>query len=312
MPVTDLHAARQGGAAAADVEHLADDAESALYWAVWAHTDGDRVTAAKAARRAAEFDPGSELARLLAAYLGGEGPVGGVYDSPDAFRAFTRGGGNIPLYAATSAALWAAHSRWPGMLLDIGVGDGRALLPALSSHIGSVDVVEPSGELLKETVAELTRLGVPHRAYYGVIEDFARDHNGRQWDITQATFALQSLEPAQRRDTLRWIRAHTRALVLVEFDVPHPSSPFEPDWFRSCIRSTERGLREYDEDRDLVALGFILPVVLGFFDTHGRRTNWEQPISAWSDDLQDAGFAHVSSQHLYDYWWRPAWMLEAH
>src|SRR5204863_8028536 len=73
----------------------------------------------------------SELARALTAYLG-SGADGTVYDRPAASRAFIDGGGNVGLYEAVSAALarLSADVR-PSRLLDVGCGDGRALVPAL-------------------------------------------------------------------------------------------------------------------------------------------------------------------------------------
>ena len=73
--------------------------------------------------------PGSALGRELTAYLGRSGSV---YDQPGAFTAFIRGGGNIELYRRLSSELAARYdSLRPSSLLDLGCGDGLAVVPAL-------------------------------------------------------------------------------------------------------------------------------------------------------------------------------------
>lgn len=310
MSLAELYRVCQQGAAPRDQLAWGVDASSALYLAVWALSAGDRVTAEYCARRAARFDPDSEFARLLSSYAA-ETSVVDVYDSPAAFRAFIRGGGNVGLYEETSAALRAAYTEFrPESVLDVGVGDGSALLPAVVGSGVRVDLVEPSGSLLEETVTALTGRGVPHRAYQMPLQQFAREHEGVSWDLVQSSFALQSLRPSDRPGALSWIARHTRAFVLVEFDVAEVVSPFEPDWFRGCVSRVERGLREYGEDRDLVGLGFVLPVILGHFDT-AERTNYERSVQGWVWDLHEAGFTEVTSRKLCDYWWEPAHVVEA-
>ena len=39
----------------------------------------------------------------------------------------------------------------------------------------------------------------------------------------------------------------------------------------------ERGLAEYDTDRDLVAQGFLMPVLTGQLMPGAVRSTWEQP-----------------------------------
>ncbi|QUH06121.1 class I SAM-dependent methyltransferase [Saccharopolyspora erythraea] len=286
-------------------------ADSALHLAVWSHAVGDRHTAHACAVRAAELDPASEFARLLVRFTAGP-DTGDVYDSPAAFQAFIRGGGNIALYEATSAALRHAHQRHrPHRLLDIGAGDGLALLPALDDDAPHVDVVEPSADLLAHTRDALRRRGISHQVWNCTVQDFAAAHPDRQWDLAQSTFALQSVPPHQRPAILQWLAQHTRTFVLVEFDVPEVPEPLAPDWFGEFLRRVERGVREYDDDRDLVGLGFILPVVLGKFGTTDR-TNHEQSIQDWTAQLRAAGFAEVTAHRLHDYWWQPAHVVEAH
>ena len=237
-----------------------------------------------------------------------------VYDSPEAFGAFIRAGGNVELYRATSQALQQTYQdQRPHTLLDIGPGDGLALLPALSAAgpcAPHVDLVEPSTALLKQATGALMQQSFDHRAFAATIEDFTAEHPDADWDLVQSTFALQSLPPQQRRPLLRWLAQRTRALAVVEFDVAHVPDPFDPDWFRECAGRLERGLREYEAERDLVGAGFIIPVILGHFATH-TRTNHEHSVQDWVQDLQRAGFTGVEAHHLCEYWWEPAWLIQA-
>ncbi|RRO20527.1 hypothetical protein EIL87_01140 [Saccharopolyspora rhizosphaerae] len=151
------------------------DAESALYVAVWAWSSGDLLTAHRAAVRA-HRSGGGEFARLLVALTDRE-DARDVYDSPAAFRAFIRGGGNVGLYEAVSQALREVYRRdRPASVLDLGVGDGLALVPALAEHRPRVGVVEPSAALLSEAEAGLAELGVDHRAWQVSAQEFVRTH----------------------------------------------------------------------------------------------------------------------------------------
>lgn len=311
MSISAIYRAYQRGREPVEQVGSAVDAESSLLLAVWAHASGDRDTARACAERAATFDGDSEFARLLARYAAD--PAGqGVYDSPDAFRAFIRGGGNVELYERTSAALRAAYAQFrPRSVLDVGVGDGLALLPSVPDGLAHLDLVEPSASLLEGTVAALAGRGVPHRTYQGTVQQFARDHDGAWWDLVQSSFAMQSLPPDDRGEVLGWIARHTRVFVLVEFDVAEITCPFAPEWFCGCVTRVEKGLREYgSDDRDLVGLGFILPVILGHFDA-AARTNYECSIQDWRRELREAGFTDVAARKLHDYWWEPAYVVEA-
>ncbi|WP_017607697.1 class I SAM-dependent methyltransferase [Nocardiopsis xinjiangensis] len=314
MPLTDLHRARQQGLSAhqAAAAHPPHTAPAALYLALWAHADGRPDPAREHAQLARRLDPHSEFARLLPHHL--EHEHTGVYDSPEAFGAFIRGGGNVELYHATSRALARnLDEHAPRTLLDVGPGDGLALLPALNDAAGPaphVDLVEPSTALLEGATDALQAQGIGHRAFNTTVENLLTRHPDQRWDLTQSTFALQSLPPHERGPLLQALAERTRHLAVVEFDVAHVPDPFDPQWFNSCLQRLERGLREYEDDRDLVGSGFILPVVLGHFATH-TRTNYEHSVQDWVQDLQEAGFTDVGAHHLCDYWWEPAWLIQA-
>lgn len=271
--------------------------------ALTAYRSGDR---AKAAARAGEA-AGSTLGAELATYLSGAGSAP-VYDQPSAFTAFIRGGGNVELYRRLSAELAARYDATsPESLLDLGCGDGLAVVPALAqaAHTPSrIDLVEPSAALL-DTVRER----VPEaQCWQATAEEFlARDDLG--WDFAQSTFALQSIPPEVRADVLRTLQLRTGRLVLAEFDVPEFTEG-SPEHLRSLVARYERGIAEYGEDAPLVAQGFLLPILLGIV-SGDQRTNWEHPAATWADDLRTAGFTDVTIEPLADYWWSPAVLITA-
>ncbi|MEV7042139.1 class I SAM-dependent methyltransferase [Amycolatopsis sp. NPDC051061] len=270
--------------------------------ALAAYRSGDRDQAAELARRS-----GSPLAGELRIHLAGEGSAA-VYDQPEAFTTFIRGGGNVELYRALSAALAARYDdAKPESLLDLGCGDGLAVVPALeqATHVPSrIDLVEPSAALL-----DGVRERVPSaQCWRATAQEFlARDDLG--WDFTQSTFALQSIEPEQRADVLRALQLRTGTLVLAEFDIPEYVEG-SPEHLRSLVERYERGVAEYGEDASLVAQGFLLPVLLGIVDGH-ERTNWEHPAAGWAEQLETAGFTEVGVEPLADYWWSPAVLITA-
>jgi hypothetical protein len=269
--------------------------------------------AAEHAAAAAAAAPTSRVAAAAATYLQrvvAEGPAN-VYVTGTAFAAFIRGGGNVPLYAQTSAALQAIYADYQQLaLLDIGVGDGLALLPALTAQVQRLDLVEPSAAMLAQTSAALTARSIAHTAHATTLQAFMAQPQGR-WDLAQATFSLQSLPPADRAAAFTWLHAHVEHLVLVEFDVPPATTQLDPDWIAHVLACYERGLAEYADDGDLVAQGFLMPVLFGYFAAGAVRTNYEQPIDHWEAELSVAGFGSIQRQPIYDYWWAPAVLLRA-
>jgi hypothetical protein len=281
--------------------------------ALLAFGDEDYAAAADLARRAAQEQPDSRVYPAAAAYLGRLAASGkaGVYVTGEAFAAFIRGGGNIPLYANTSAALREVYAGYSHVsLLDIGVGDGMALLPALAPQVVQIDLVEPSAPMLAQTCTTLNARGIAYSAFNGSIQEFASKAVGL-WDLAQATFSLQSLDAEARRESLAWLRGHCARLLIVEFDLPDVSDLYAPERMAHFAARYEQGLAEYADEGDLVAQGFLMPVFFGYFDRSAARTNYEQPIDAWEADLRAAGFARVARRSIYAYWWAPAVMLDA-
>lgn len=314
MSLDAIVAASSDGTRGTDLTPLARTAEEHFYLAMLATRDRDVVAAAAFADRASRLDPDrvvyAETARYLAR-LETDTAID-VYATPEAFTAFASGGGNVGLYQATHRALrdeYAAHH--PYRLLDIGTGEGHGLLPALTSDVGHVDFVEPSvprGELV---AAELSRRGVSHRAYPMTAQELTRLADVGPWDLTQETFAMLALSRQDRLRLFRWLRPRTKRLMIVEFDVPEPGTGLSAAWFRYVVERYERGLREYDRDRDLVAQGFLIPVLLGVLGDAGHQQHHEQPIARWLADLTAAGFQPDPPTHLYDYWWGPVYLVTA-
>jgi hypothetical protein len=282
--------------------------------ALLAYGEGDLAHASALAGEAAAREPGSLLFGEAARWLDGSGIEGaGVYEHGGAFAAFARGGGNPALYAATSERLRRVYAEYDSLvLLDVGVGDGAALLPALSERVTHVDLVEPSRSLLSATVAALTARSIFHRAFCMTVEEFsAAAPPGGRWDVAQATFSLQSIPAEHRAGPLAWLAERAGRLLLVEFDVPLFEELDAPARVKYVVERYERGLAEYADDRELVAQGFLMPVLFGSFDRTTARTNYEQPIAAWADELRAAGFAQTRSERLHRYWWADAWLVDA-
>lgn len=249
------------------------------------------------------------LNAALRTYLAGEDD-GEVYDRPAAFTAFIRGGGNIGLYHAVSTALAAQHARHDvTSLLDIGCGDGRALVPALAGRTASVTLVEPSRALLDAALASLGDVPVtPHNTD---ATTFVATLDGH-FDLAESTFALHTLPHGERSAMLSTLRGHVSHLVLAEFDVPEGSPPpldFLADTYEHGIAEYDDA--DYDNDRDLVAQGFLMPVLTGQLAPTAHRSTWEQPATAWAAQLQECGYRNVELTPLYDYWSSPAFLLTA-
>jgi SAM-dependent methyltransferase len=247
----------------------------------------------------------------LATYLEGAGD-GRVYDRPAAFSAFIRGGGNIRLYEAVSAAL-AERYRRSGVrsLVDIGCGDGLAIIPALarSGVTPAVTLVEPSRALLDQAKASLADYGGAVTAHATDAAAFVAA-TADSYDLAESTFALHALPHEERRAMLSALREHVDHIVLAEFDWPaHP--PGSTAHLTFLADTYERGLAEYDADRDLVAQGFLMPVLTGQLAPGATRSTWEQPATAWAEQLAACGYRDVVLEPLCDYWSSPAFVLTA-
>ncbi len=313
MPLEALFARYRAAGYAAAAAGAGPAADEQIYLALLAAGERDWLAAERHAALAAAAQPGELVYAACAEYLARVRAAGqqGVYVAPEAFGAFIRGGGNLPLYQAVSAALRQAHqAAGARSLLDIGVGDGLALLPALTDAIERVDLVEPSAALLTIASQQLMARSVPHQAFQGTLQEFVARADDR-WDVAEATFSLQSIEPAERVPLLAWLRAHCGRLLIAEFDTPAFADMYAPERVRYVLERFGQGLAEYAGDGGLVAQGFLMPVMFGYFDRTAARTNYEHPLAEWQAQLQAAGFTQIAARQLYPYWWAPAFLLEA-
>ena len=275
----------------------------------------DRHDDARLALREA-MGRGDLLARALLECLESDGTET-VYDRPAAFEAFIRGGDNVPLYETTSAALADLYdTHGVDALLDIGCGDGMALIPALARVRDLpryIDIVEPSEALLASAMGRLRaerrfQVGRLHAWRQNAQEFTAALQTDQHWDLAQSTFALQSLPPAERGEVLRRLRPHVGRLALVEFDVP-VLEPGSDAYFVSLARRYQRALEGYGSEAELVAGGFLAPMLLGQLRPGARPSNWEQPVAAWVEELSGCGFSLAGVRMLYDYSWSPAVLM---
>lgn len=275
---------------------------------------GNRHDEARRALHAAG-EKGAVLANALLVHLDA-GEAHTVYDRPAAFEVFIRGGDNVPLYQATSAALARMYDEHGvDALLDIGCGDGMALLPALQ-HAERLphrlDLLEPSEALLASAVRRLQTLDSSPSLLHAwplTAQAFVDGlPSSMYWDLAQSTFALQSLPPGERGAMLRRLRPHLRRFALVEFDVP-ALEPGSASHFASLARRYQRALDGYGDDAALVAGGFLAPMLLGQLRPDARPSNWEQPVTAWVEEFAAAGYALARQEALYDYSWSPAVLM---
>jgi hypothetical protein len=122
---------------------------------------------------------------------------------------------------------------------------------------------------------------------------------------------LQGIPPDERPALFKWLRAHCKRVLIVEFDPPHFNGMYSPDRVRYVLQRYQKGLAEYANDGSLVAQGFLMPVMFGYFDQSAARTNYEQPIEEWIKAFDGAGFESVEKRRLFEYWWATAYIIDA-
>ncbi|MET0136462.1 MAG: class I SAM-dependent methyltransferase [Kibdelosporangium sp.] len=313
MTLERIWDAHRSGAAFDELTPLAETAQDWFYLAVLANARDDRAAAAALAALAAKQDPDRRVYAETARFLAGpQAEAHDAYDDPAPFTAFATGGGNVGLYRAAHQVLRSVYAELGSVrLLDIGTGEGHALLPALTSDVAEVDVVEPSKQRLALVGAELARRGLTHRAHPRTVQEFVTDGQATTWDLVQETFALLTLTRAERIELFTWLRPRAKQLAFIEFDVPDLGSGLRPQWFRYIVDRYEQGIREYDTNRDLVAQGFLIPVLLSTLADDEGLVHTEQPIGRWVADLTSAGFQPREPERIFDYWWAPAYLIRA-
>jgi len=282
-------------------------AREALVAALTAVSEGAWAAAAEHAARARSLDPDDLLADALVDHLARG--ADDVYTDPEAFERFIDGGANIALYERTGRALAAVHAaRRPTTVVDIGCGEGRLTAASIREGLRRLDLVEPSAELLGRAERRLDD-GFEVVSHQIPAQELARVVPGRRWEVAQSTFALHTLDPAARAAVLADLATRVHALLVVEFDCPALVDRSEAH-IRHLVDRYQLGLAEYVDD-PIVASGFLLPVLVGQIAPGVERHTWEQPVTAWGDDLRSAGFAHVRHRLVSDHWWAPAHLIEA-
>lgn len=277
--------------------------------ALLALAEGDLEQARNLAHGAAADDSESLLAPALSDFLQ-RIPGDGVYDEPAGFEEFIDNGGNPSLYAGTIDVLSAAHAEiQPASVLDVGCGDGRVTAAVVQPGT-AIHLVEPSGPLLESALRRLDSIGISATGHQSGIAQLLDEIDGdRSWDLVQATFAMHALDPHERSGVMRRLSDRAGRLLLVEFGVP----AFADRSIEHADYAAERyevGLMEYRAHPDVVS-GFLLPVLVGQFDRAQPRHTFEQDVDSWCDQLTAAGWRHVTSNHITDYWWAPAFLIDA-
>jgi len=305
------------------------------------YADNDIASALHFAKKAESVIGGDQgvVAKFSVEWLsqkvGKESSAVAVYDDSKGFQLFCDAGSNVPLYVHTSAALIeeiraVKKGSEPLSLLEIGVGAGRAFLPVAeelccgtSPVIDKAVLVEPSSMLdtcesqLKEHCSDaLSRI----KTFRGTIKAFGESDLAGDtiWDVAETSFALQSIPREERKkETLPWLCAHTKTLLLVEFDVPgewcaDPLAPASIVHVMQCYRDTLLTYTEDDGQRGIVARGFLIPVMYGYISRDSsKKTNDEIPIDDWVDDLREVGFTNIRVRDLFKYEWSPAKLVIA-
>lgn len=282
--------------------------------AVYAYHEQSFDSAFQLSQKAAAAEPNSFFYQQAELFLKNvaEKKSSDVYASPEGFEAFIRGGGNVPLYELTSAALNQIYEEsGPSALLDIGVGDGHALLPALSPNITHLDLVEPSAAMLTTLGKKLGDHDLQYQLHPMIWQDFRDDIDPtRRWNLIQMTFSAHTFVQNDRAELLHWCAEKTDQLLLVEFDVPLFAEMLNPDVIAYYVSQYELGLTEY-ADQEIVMQRFLMPVFFGNFAHDSQRLTFEQPAENWRDDLQAAGFSDIQQRPIFNYWWGPAFLLRA-
>lgn len=260
----------------------------------------------------AEDAPRSLVAPALASYLA-TARERGVYEEPSGFQAFIDHGGNPRLYASTHLELGRIHAEVrPKTVADIGCGDGRVTHAVLRDDVERVTLVEPSEALLAEATARLQGVALdPHPAPAG--QFLAAAPPDVSWDLVQSTFALHTISRDERLGVLRDLAARTTRLAVVEFDLPEACCVGHDRSAEHAAYAAEKyelGFAEYASHPEVIT-GFLLPVLVGQFAPDTVRHTFEQPASAWVQDLEAAGFTMITTRPVDAHWWAPAVLFDA-
>eukprot|EP01126_Amoeba_proteus_P005945 TRINITY_DN12054_c0_g2_i13.p1 TRINITY_DN12054_c0_g2~~TRINITY_DN12054_c0_g2_i13.p1 ORF type:complete len:362 (-),score=63.11 TRINITY_DN12054_c0_g2_i13:77-1162(-) len=224
-------------------------------------------------------------------------------------------------------------------ILDIGTGAGHALVPALGSFLGrcrsrnfkvqiDLTLIEPFHAMLQEAVRELDQVVEEFQGYHTVryetyemtFQNFCKvfctteaTTTLKKWDVVQASFSFQYVPVEIRTECVSWIRNRSKQFILVEFDTPDLVF-CAPQTCQYLFQRNLIGLSEYTENRELVAQGFLIPVLISNFvakDSKTTTTATETSTASWERLLFEVYFPERDwenekgnfVQFLFDYWW---------
>jgi SAM-dependent methyltransferase len=232
-----------------------------------------------------------------------------VYATPDGFRAFIDNASNVALYRATIDHLSRRHRELlPTSVVDIGCGDGRVTHACLAPGVSAVHLVEPSDALMSDALGR-TEWPVVPTAHTTDLTGFVSSLGPTdRFAIVQSTFALHTIAPGERSRALASLHAHTNRLIVVDFDIPEFADRSR-EHAEYAIERYRIGVAEYAGIPAAIS-GFLMPVLLGQFEATAARHTFEQPVARWIEDLAAAGF-DPRVEMIHDYWWGPAFCMEA-
>ncbi|MBA3531290.1 MAG: class I SAM-dependent methyltransferase [Ardenticatenales bacterium] len=239
-----------------------------------------------------------------------------LYSESDSFSAFISGGSNLALYDNTRHILTERlRALQPTSLLDIGTGDGSVLIPVVMTLPSppTLTFIEPALTLLDRAMSFAWDKGFQPDAHPYPVEQVLASLD-QSWDVAIATWSLHNLPPATRAEVLHSLAGRVQRLFIAEFDDPagRYENPLAPERIRHIHDRYRVGLQEYSgPEGRRVRLGFLLPVLYGYFAREGRRSTYEQPIARWEEELQAAGFIIATRTLIYPYWWADAYLVEA-
>lgn len=250
------------------------------------------------------------LAVALQAYLRSAASAG-VYEDPTAFQAFIDGGRNPFLYDQAIRVVGTHQEQHkPKSVLDVGCGDGRISVASLSQAVTRLGLLEPS-DMLDEARASLNDFvdessqDIEVLAFSNTIQEYLSNApTGERWDLVQSTFAMHSLDYAERTQVLGALAQRCSCIVLVEFDVP-AFADASAEHAHYVVQRFVKGVAEYSDSPEVVS-GFLLPVLVAQFAPERVRHTHEQPAETWAKQLREAGFRDVAVKHVANYWWADA------
>jgi ubiquinone/menaquinone biosynthesis C-methylase UbiE len=262
-----------------------------------------------------------------------------LYVDPSGFEAFTRGGSNVALYEAVHEALGKLYaSRGSDLsLLDVGCGEGAALVPALKRAqeaaraegreefpLKKIALLEPSSMLaacerkLREA-AEALGISVEVESISSNIEQVCSSLE--HFSFVESSFALQNVNKHDRARVLSELAKKCDVFVLIEFDCSaidlSEAARFEDRTIDGFLEKYIGGVNEFNaqlsesyglsENQMSAAIeGFLVPILFHNFTGHSKLN--EQSAAQWLDELRTT-FSDVRVQTINEYWWAPCVMF---